>query len=93
MKLPTHADIPTLSDTLANACLNFSLTPFLLQGKFPDQHEVNCSYPNEGLGHFKHWSKLAFSMIHSDLPALLPNQIIKMEEEHLPFSDMDAESI
>lgn len=92
MKLPTHSDIPTLSDTLANSYFNISLTPFLLSGKFPYQHEVICSYPNEGLEHFQHWSKLAFSMIHSDLPALLPNQAMKMMgKEHLSFSDMDIE--
>ena len=90
MKLPTHNDIPSFLERLANLCIDFSKTPDLLQGQFPDQKEVNCSHTPESLKHFEHWSALAFSLVHSELPALLPNQTVKMmSKEHLPFSTVD----
>ena len=89
MKLPTHNDIPSFPERLADLCIDFSKTPDLLQCQFSDQKEVNCSHTPESLKHFEHWSALAFSLVHSELLALLPNQAVKMSEEHLPFSTMD----
>ena len=90
MKLPTHNDIPSFPEKFTDLCIGFSKTLDLLQGQFPDQKEVNCSHTPDSLKYFEHWSALAFSLVHSELPALLPSQEVKMmSEEHPLFFSVD----
>ena len=82
MKIPTHKDIPVPPQNATRLCLfekNFELTEWRSQA-YRQCHFFNGLF-NQMLLEGSHLYTKIFQVLHSDIPALLPNQEIKFLSE------------
>ena len=91
MKIPTHKDIPVPPQNTTRTCFferNFKLTEWRSRA-YRQCHFFNGLFNQTSLERSHLYTKI-FQIIHSDIPALLPNQEIKFlsEMEH-PLQEVE----
>ena len=95
MKIPTHKDIPVPPQNATRTCFfenNFKLTEWRSRA-YRQCHFFNGLF-NQTLLEGSHLYMKIFQIVHSDIPALLPNQEIKFlsEIEH-PLQEVEHKYI
>ena len=90
IRIPTYKDIPEPAINGTKPCILKS--PYLTLAMWQDRAMKQCRFfnalANQVSKQTKYWYNRAFGMLHSDVPAMLPNQEIQfLSESDLPIEE------